>query len=349
MAQDLLMKDLIDYKQKADAELARFFDNLDNLLTSSVDDEKNKVLAALREFTLRGGKRIRPLLVMKGYETFTNSLDLDVYKEIFRVSLCFELMQSSFLIHDDIMDEADTRRNKPTVHKMIGVSHAILAGNVAMILAQNIILSSNLKESIKIRALARFNEIVETTNYGQALDLKSSEQSIADVGEEDITLIHILKTAKYTLEGPLQFGAILAGASDAELAQFSPIALPLGRAFQMQDDILGMFGDETKLGKSIFSDVIENKKTLLVSYAFNNSCEKEQQFIVSVLGNKNITSKQFKALQNIIIKSGALEHSKKQIKELAADAVANINSSKLPKQTKEFLLKLADYLVKRDF
>ena len=368
--------ELNNLKIKIDNELNNFLSETITSETITNKDVTNKnitnnklnfnkpFLEAIKEFTLRGGKRIRPILVIKGFEAFEkNEISESMMHELIKTSICIELMQSSFLIHDDIMDEADTRRNKPTLHKLfeqqelseqqnndkkLSESLAILAGNIAMVLGQNIILNSNFNDEIKQKAIIKFNEIVEMTNHGQLLDLIISEKNISGVSEEEINQVMLLKTAKYTIEGPLHLGAILAGANKEQLHQLSAIALPLGIAFQIQDDILGIFADEKTLGKSIFSDIQENKKTLLMWYAYNKGNPEQKRFIKSILGKRDITSNEFEELKRIIIDIGSLEYSKNMAQSLVNDAKNNINNSSINQEAKDFLLHFAEYLIKRE-
>lgn len=335
--------EIYNFKTIIDNELNNFFSETiaDNRLNFN-----KPFLEAIKEFTLRGGKRIRPILILNGFLACGGDKAKTV--EVIKASICIELMQSSFLIHDDIMDEADTRRNKPTVHKLLGINQAILAGNIAMVLGQSIILNSNFPADIKLKALQKFNEIVKTTNYGQFLDLILSEKDINDVSEEEINQVMLLKTAKYTIEGPLQLGAIFAGAIDNQLQELYNISIPLGIAFQIQDDILGIFADEKELGKSVYSDVQENKKTLLVWYAYNNSDPDQKLFIKSILGKNDITPNEFEELKKIIIDTGSLDYSKKMAQSLISEANNNINKSSINKEAKDFLLNFADYLIKRE-
>ncbi|MBI4453046.1 polyprenyl synthetase family protein [Candidatus Woesearchaeota archaeon] len=343
--------ELNNIKTKIDNELNHFFSEIitNNKITNNKLNFNKPLLEAISEFTLRGGKRIRPILIVKGFEAFEKeTISESMMQEIIKTSICIELMQSSFLIHDDIMDEAYTRRNKPTVHKMLGKNAAILAGNVAMVLGQNIILNSNFKGEIKQKAVKRFNEIIEMTNYGQLLDLQLSEKNIGDVSEEEISQVILLKTAKYTIEGPLQLGAIFAGATDKQLLELSNISIPIGIAFQIQDDILGIFADEKELGKSIYSDIQENKKTLLVWYAYNKGNPEQKMFIKSILGKKEISLNEFEELKKSIIDTGSLDYSKKKALLLINEAKNNINKSSINKEAKNFLLNFAEYLVKRE-
>ena len=334
---------LEEYKAKINLELDKFFNKI---ISENNYQFNTKLLEAIKEFTMRGGKRIRPLLVLEGFNAADGNKEL--WAEVLKLSICVELMQSSFLIHDDIMDESDVRRNKPTVHTVLGTNMAILVGNVSMLLAEKIIMDANFPEDIRLKTLKKFNDIVETTNYGQVLDLQLGEKPIEDVNEEEIEQIHLLKTSKYTIEGPLHLGGILAGASEEQLDTLSKIAILLGRAFQIQDDILGVFADEEKLGKSLFSDIQENKKTLLVWYAYDKADKGGKAFIKSILGKKEISKEEFAKLKKVIIDTGSLDYSEKKVEKLVTAAKENIKDSEIHGDVKEFLLNFADYLKKRD-
>ena len=153
-----------------------------------------------------------------------------------------------------------------------------------MVFANELLSSLNMKEKNKIKAIKAFNEMTAKVIYGQQLDILSEMEEITI---EDISLIHRLKTAAYTIEGPLIIGALLAGAKN--LKTFSKYAIPLGKAFQMQDDILGVFGDEKKLGKPIGSDIKEGKQTILILKALEVANDKQKKIITKNLGNKKLT------------------------------------------------------------
>lgn len=351
--------DIAVHKHKVDEALNLFFKSV---LADSIYTFNKQLLEAVAEFTLRGGKRLRPILVLKGFEAAGRNKDMAtdaaMMEEATKASICIELMQSSFLIHDDIMDKSELRRNKPTLHRLLGENEAIIAGNVAMALAQDAILKSAFSDAIKQKAIRRFNDIVKTTNYGQLLDIDITKKQISEVAEQDIITVHSLKTAEYTLTGPLQLGAILAGASDGVsdhvevsdhvLDALSRISLPLGIAFQIQDDILGIFGTEEKLGKPVYSDVEEGKKTLLVWYAYDHGSEEQKRFISSVFGRK-ITDERFEKLKNMIIETGALKYSRKRISSLLAESKKELNESVFPAEFKAFISDLSEFLVNREF
>ena len=128
-------QELEEYKAKINLELDNFFNKV---ISENNYDFNVKLLEVIKEFTMRGGKRIRPLLVLKGFQAVSESkgiMNEVSEQDVLKLCICVELMQTSFLIHDDIMDKSDLRRNKPTVHTVLGEDMAILAGNIAMILA----------------------------------------------------------------------------------------------------------------------------------------------------------------------------------------------------------------------
>ena len=161
--------------------------------------------------------------------------------------------------------------------------------------------------------------------------------------------MHKLKTAIYTIEGPLHMGAIAAGASDDQLKILSEYAIPLGMAFQLKDDLLGLFGLEEKLGKPVDSDIKEGKKTILILKAMENAGKQQKEFIVNALGNKNITEKELIKLREIIKKTGSLSYSENLAEKLVKKAKDTIKNSDFEKQGKEFFLEIADYIIKRDY
>jgi geranylgeranyl diphosphate synthase type I len=348
---------LNNYKEKIDKELRFFFDK--KIKKSYLISESSKeIMETLKEFNLRGGKRIRPVLTIFGYKALGGKEE----KEIIRVAMAVELMEAFLLIHDDIMDQDEFRRGYLTVHKIyenrcknqftntdykrFGESMAIIAGDILAMLGIEVILSSKFSDKLKLRAINKFYRVVINTCFGQTLDLRCELEK--NISEEDILRIQELKTSIYTIEGPLHIGAILAGATKNNLRLLSGYAIPLGKAFQIQDDILGMFGNEKKLGKPVGSDLREGKKTLLILKALEKSKKGQRQTILNSLGNKDLTISEIDKIRKIIIKTGALDHSKNLAKQLSIKAKNIILKSKLKKEGKDFLIAIADYMVNRE-
>jgi len=345
------------YKKIVDKELNNFFN--DKLVKAeSIDYSSKEMIELLKEFTLRGGKRLRAALLYYGYRCFSNKN----LGEIIKASMALELIQSYLLIHDDIMDNDSIRRNGPTLHisykniaqrkyKKIdsvhfGMSMAILAGDICCSFANEIISKLEIKDKYKTKALKSLNHSVHKVIYGQSLDVLSG---LRPVDIKDIEKIHKLKTATYTIEAPLHIGALLAGAKPKQLKILSHYSIPLGKAFQIQDDILGIFGDKAKFGKPIGSDLKEGKKTLLILKALEKADALQKQKIKQALGNKNLTNNELNDVREIIIKTGSLDYSKKISKKLIEKAKSAIKNVRFKEKGKDFLLKLADYLKNREY
>jgi len=168
------------------------------------------------------------------------------------------------------------------------------------------------------------------------------------VTEKDITDIHTLKTAIYTIEGPLHIGAILAGAGKEDLGELSDFAIPLGKAFQTQDDILGMFGTREKIGKPVGSDVREGKKTLLMVKALELGSPTQRKFIQRCLGNKRLTFKQLEKLREIVTKTGSLDYSKRLIERYSDEARVALGKLKISNEGRQFFMYICNYIIQRD-
>lgn len=342
--------DLIHYQEKINTELNILFSRKIRQVTN-LDQSSKDMICKIREFNLRGGKRIRPILVVMGYKLFKEK-NID---QVIKAALAVELMESFLLVHDDIIDNDDLRRGKPTLHKIyeienntenFGKNMALLAGDLLAIFGSEAILNTRFNHKLKAKAVEKFNNIITNTIFGQTLDYMGNFNS--DFSENYVKRVHILKTAKYTIEGPLHIGAILAGAKEKHLKQISGFSIPLGQAFQIKDDILNIFGDQKSIGKSIASDIKEGKKTLLISKALEMCSEKQKEYIKNCLGNKNITKKQITKLTKIIIDTGSLDYSKSMAEDLVERAKINIRKSSFKKQAKLFLLNLADYIIERE-
>jgi len=340
------------YQEKISTELDMFFSKKLRQ-AADLDPQITGLIRKVREFNLRGGKRIRPILVIIGYRCLRYKKN--EISQLIRAALAVELMESFLLIHDDIIDNDSLRRGKPTLHKLYekensnkdyGKNMALLAGDLLAVFGSEAILNTGFDHKLKAGAVKKFNNIVVNTIFGQTLDYTGN--FTRDFSESYIKRVHMLKTAKYTVEGPLHIGAILAGAKQKHLDRISEFAIPIGQAFQIKDDILNIFGDQEKLGKPVASDIKEGKKTLLIAKALENSNLKQRLYIKSCLRNKSLKPKQLEKLKNIIISTASLDYSNHLAESLINQAKLSIKSSGFRKQAKQFLLNLADYIINRD-
>lgn len=346
----------VTYASEIDSFLARFFKQ------KIKESKKITPIAAdmwkkLRDF-IAGGKRIRGGLVKLGYECFGGKDK----KAILPVSAAIEITHGAILIHDDIIDQADLRHHRPTVHRRYeayhrkkyqkgeplhyGESLAICVGDVGFYEGISLIGKSSFPEKLRLQAISQLAGFMIETCYGEGLDVDLGYRE--RISEKAIMIINTLKTAYYTLVGPLKLGGILAGAKDRQLAKFEDYGAPLGVAFQLQDDILGMYGTVKKLGKPVDSDIKESKNTLLYTQALKRGSPKQQRRLTSLWGKKDITPKEVEEAREIIRKTGSLEYSQKVARKLVEKGKKSVSKITKNRELQEVFLSLADFIVERE-
>jgi geranylgeranyl diphosphate synthase type I len=284
-------------------------------------------------------------------------------KEIIKTSVSIELIHMFLLIHDDVIDSDKFRHGVETIHskyakigKIIskgkrdsvhfGNSIGIIMGDIVGALGNQILFTAKFPPNSVIEALNRLQSIVAMVAIGEAQDVFMDQRGAAS--EKEVLEMYENKTAKYTLEGPLHLGAILGGASNEILDKISKFAVPVGIAFQIQDDILGIFGDEKKVGKPVGSDIREGKQTILVINAMKQANCQQKKILNTLLGKKDLTKMEIKKFRNIIRETGALEYANVLAKKLIAKGKSNIEKIGFNKVVKKRLLALADYMAQRE-
>ncbi|MFC1510120.1 polyprenyl synthetase family protein [Candidatus Omnitrophota bacterium] len=280
----------------------------------------------IKEFCLRKGKRIRPTLLIlsfKGYQPANKRTPPSIYY----ASTCIELLHLFMLIHDDIIDNSDLRRGKPTMHKLLnkivaspdpetlGSNLSIIAGDIVYAFAIDAFLSIKVDPEYRQRALKYFVQTAAFTAMGEFIDTLHGIEKLSKVKIKDAFLNYTLKTARYTFDCPLVIGAMLAGADKAEIKKLSNCALHVGQAFQIQDDIIGIFDSEKNIGKSLLSDIEENKKTLLVCHAYETLKGAGKKYFENLFNKKKKTYKDLIAIRKCFIQSGTLAYCLKEIQQ----------------------------------
>ncbi|MFA6047536.1 MAG: polyprenyl synthetase family protein [Parcubacteria group bacterium] len=347
------------YKKRVDARLKEYFAKKvkearqNNYLTK----EAIKMIA---DFTMKGGKRIRPAIV---YYAYLASGGKDEEK-IVDVSMSIELTHTFLLIHDDIIDKDERRHGGSTIHEQykkigkrlnrkkdevhFGNSMAMLAGDMAAAMANEIIFGSTFAPEIIIKALDQLRKIVYTIVPGEMLDVVLETRGNAT--EKEILDMYQGKTSSYSFEGPLHLGTVFAGAEGKKIfANYSRYASPLGKAFQIRDDILGVYGDEKKIGKPVGSDIIEGKQTLIIIKALELGDREQKEVINKYLGKKDLTKKELEKIREIIEKTGSLEYSQKLCQKLIGESLEALKKIDIKNQeARIFLEGIAQYMVKRE-
>mgnify|MGYP001823484752 CR=1 FL=1 len=329
MGSDEFLRNLNAVKGEVEGHLEAFLRDKTAEATR-ISPGAEELIRILSEFTLRGGKRFRAGLVYYGHRCFS---DRDT-QAVWNAASFLELVESLLLIHDEVLDEDDTRRGGWTVHrhysdlhrarykrrdpKHFGESMAILCGDLALALANEILGRMILDGPARGAILDRMHRMVSHVIYGESMDVLSEVE--AEVSEQDILGIGMLKTASYTVEGPLHLGALLGGAGSEDLERLSRYAIPLGNAFQVRDDILGLFGDAARLGKPVGSDIREGKKTLLILKVLEKADPDQRAFVERTLGNKDVAEEDIEAVRRLVVETGALDACEEMARKLVEDS-----------------------------
>lgn len=350
-------KELQVLKKQVDREIEVYLDEVIQE-TAESDIFVASVLRYFKKTILAGGKRIRPIMMYWGYIA-AGGTDK---KEILRASISIELIHAFLLMHDDIVDRDDLRRGKKTIHANyrdhhrrfllgndsdhFGTSVAIIAGDLVYSLGNKVLFSSQFDPQIIIPALKKMQSIVGLTCVGEMQDIYMEYSK--GISEKNILKMYENKTARYTFDGPLKLGAMLAGADENFCDQLSGYAVPVGIAFQIRDDFLGVFGSERKTGKSVGSDISEGKKTLLVSRAYHNATIEQKKSLKDLLGNKDLSRNDIKKFQDILVKTGAIDSVHAYMEELISSAEDALKTMKITNESRDFLMTLAQYLNNRE-
>ena len=356
---------LKEYQKQINPLLESYFkDKKENF--RKIDPLAEQAVKVLEKFTLSAGKRVRPAMVYYGFLLGGGRVDSTNKKSILHASMSIELIHSFLLIHDDIIDRDEKRHGVDTVHEYykkvaqryfpaavdkdhFGNSMAIIAGDLAASMANEILFDSDFSPEIILKALKQLQKVVYTTIPGEMLDVVMEAKGKAT--EEEILKMHEGKTAFYTFEGPLHLGAILAGNDSGELLKnISEYSAAVGKAFQIRDDILGVFGEEEKLGKPVGSDVREKKQTLLVVEALKKGNAEQKKVINNLLGKKDLTEEELEEFRRVIRETGSLKYSEelaKSFSEKSFEILEKMDTAN--EEGKNFLREMSKYMLVRSY
>ena len=324
---------------------------------TEVDPALVPVADAVEAFVLGGGKRLRPAFAYWGYRGAGGS-DSD---EVVTAVAALELVHASALIHDDVMDGSDLRRGEPAVHRRFAAAHdasgwhgdrerfgtaaAILLGDLCLVWSDEMLDGAGLPPAALDRARPVFHRMRTEVTVGQYLDIHSQATGDTTVGRA--SKVARFKSAKYTVEQPLLMGAALAGAGAAVTAAYSSYGLPLGEAFQLRDDVLGVFGDPEATGKPAGDDLREGKRTYLVAAAFEAADEAARRELAAGLGDPTLDAAGVDRLREIIVSTGALTRTERRIDELVGTALAALATVPLDPEAAAVLTELASAATSR--
>lgn len=300
--------------------------------------QPKKLYDAASHILTIGGKRIRPVLAIMGNELFD-----DIHQDAFHVGTAVELFHNFTLVHDDLMDKAPLRRNKPTVHTLYGDTAAILAGDVMLIKVYEYL--NKVQPQYKQKLITAFNKAAIEVCEGQQMDMDFEETEPEQVQYNDYVNMIALKTS-VLLAASLQMGAIIGGGSDYNQQHIYEFGKNIGIAFQIQDDYLDAFGDPEKFGKQQGGDILVNKKTFLLLKALElcNPAQHKQLKTLLATSPDDKVNQVLELFRDCKVDVWA-EKEKERFQQLAFEHLENIaviSSRKKP------LIELADFLLKRE-
>ena len=353
------------------AELDRVRAAVSAALTGFLDVQR-ETLAAMDEALLPvvdevraladGGKRLRPLFAYWGWRGVRPEGPTEDDDAVLRAVAALEFVHASALVHDDVMDGALTRRGRPATHvgfagrhgdgrlagdgEAFGVGAAILVGDLALVWSDELLRRSGLSSAALSRARAVWDTMRTEVTAGQYLDLLRAAGGLP--GAQGALTVARYKSAGYTVQRPLQLGAAIAGAGPRTVEACSAIGLPLGEAFQLRDDVLGVFGDPAVTGKPAGDDLREGKRTFLVAMALDQaSNDDDRRLLTRMLGSPDLDTAGVSRAREIIVRSGALAATEHRIEELMKSALSALDATPLSGGAGVVLRRLAEAAVYR--
>lgn len=327
--------------------------------TAAIDPAFAEAAESLVAFVLAGGKRIRPTFAWWGWRGAGGSPDSPEATSVLRGISALELIQACALIHDDLMDASATRRGHPTVHvafarrhadagwrgrpARFGAAAAILLGDLALVWADDMLRDSGLHPAVVARAAVPWEAMRTEVLGGQFLDVL--HQSTGDTSTRAALQIDRYKTAAYTVERPLHLGAAIADADPALVAAYRRFGTDIGVAFQLRDDLLGVFGDPQVTGKPAGDDLREGKRTLLLALALEHAERRRDTAacaaIETAVGDPDLDAAGVDRMRDMLLDLGAVKSVEQRIATLTGSALDALSSVEIEEPAATRLAELA--------
>jgi geranylgeranyl diphosphate synthase type I len=341
---------------RVDRELSRFLEAQRAVLTAE-DSGVDEVFAELERVMGAGGKRLRPVFCCLGHL----AAGAEIGEEAIRAAAALELLHTFAIVHDDVMDRSATRRGSPAswVHLAdrhraaghvgdpgaYGLAGAVLVGDMALVLADRALLDSGFDRERLLPAFRRYDRMRVDVVAGQFLDVLAAHRGTAD--EAEARRIAVLKSGGYTVEAPAQIGAILGAAPVDVLACLSSYGVALGEAFQLRDDVLGVFGDPAVTGKDRDSDLREGKRTVLLAKAIAAAGPEDRRFLGERVGRPDLAADELSRARDLLERTGALDATLALIEALVERARRALDGAPLPDRAAALLAEMAEVVAVR--
>jgi geranylgeranyl diphosphate synthase, type II len=357
-------------KQKLEEFIPIINQELEKLLNELKNEEINayspfagQLVEHIKLITMAPAKRLRASFVYYSYLMHGGKN----IKDALLLGAVVELVHAAWLIIDDFCDISDTRRGVPTFHQALNHDHKInnmhgdgihygnsmaaTAGVYESYYANTLLDRLDIDLSIREQIRRQLTGQIMQTAIGQMYDITNTYTDPEKLTEQDIINVLYWKTGIYTYDNPIQLGAILAGANSDQKRELKTYGHQGGVSFQIQDDILGVFGNEGKTGKSAESDIKEGKQTLLTWHAYKYANNEQKQIMKSVIGNRNSSSEDIDLVRKIMKEVGSHQYSIDKSMELVKNAQQSIiNKPELNwgAEGLEYLIGIADYMIERE-
>jgi geranylgeranyl diphosphate synthase type I len=343
------------YRSRLEGELDRY------LVEQAASAERigpttREISDPLRDFVARGGKRLRPALVHFAYRAAGGEGERSL-----PVEMAVELLHTYLLIHDDIMDRAETRRGGPAAHRLFDQQHrrdgwagdpgrhgeavAILLGDLAHSHAVGVFLSSAADVRHNWRVSECFSEMCREVVIGQYLEMTASQRE--NLQERDLLTILRLKSGRYSVERPIQLGAFLGDAASSLVEGLSRYGLAMGEAFQLQDDLLGVFGNFEEVGKPVGGDLAEGKFTVLILAAVERAGPADRKRILDCLHRADPTTDEIAVVRAIVEGVGARRQVEMMVRDRLDSSAQELEELCLTGEAEVFFSGLIEYLRER--
>lgn len=325
-------------------------------LLDSISPDAGALLDPLADF-MAGGKRLRSMFLYWGWRG-GGAPDCD---EVVSAAAAMELLQACALVHDDVMDRSDSRRGRASMHRQFAAQHeragwagsaedfgsatAILIGDLCLSWADQLLLDSGLTPAALRRGKPVYDVMRTELMAGQYLDML--EQVRCNTEVEPALLVATYKSAKYTVERPLHLGAVMADADPAVTTALRDYGLALGRAFQLRDDLLGVFGDPTETGKPSGDDLREGKRTVLIALALQRLDESRGRELIEGLDAAEHSPQDVDRMRDLVARSGAREAVERMIADFARQSHSALTAPGLDDTVVAVLDALVDAATRR--
>ena len=346
------INDLISLNDNPPADFQEYLDQYAGVIGDLVNryiphgdhpDMDRYLYGPLMKYSKNGGKRHRPLIALAGCLVVGGDMNKAISS-----AAAIEHFHTAALIHDDIADEAELRRGEPCLHLSEGLGLALNMGDLGLSLVNGTVINdSTLDDAVKVRVVTELIEMTRRTIEGQAMDIGWARDARYDITPEDYLIMATHKTAHYSGAVPLAVGAIVGGGTEAQIEGLRNFGLDTGLAFQIQDDLLNLIGEEESTKKDFRSDITEGKRTLVVVHALHHGTEQQRARLVEILSNKEKDSDVLAEAVEIMQETGSIEYARNYAQNLTSISKNRLLGVVDPSPARDLLVSMADWFVNR--